>query len=244
MSTNLTRFDNNGLELLIDRSNGAVFATQGMLANICKVKSQQIAQFRGHSDLIKTLPVEDSRGITQESKLYPEELILDCIVKFNPELLKELINAGLRVYLHRLAGYEIKSTAIACGDQLKDIASQKMAEALVKIEEQHSMVEHWRNIHTKQKAIYDKLTTIDLPRVIDEITHNVVMKEDLTKKYEIDLAVQKACFENKIVNELKAKINDALIAKNHAWAEMNNAKDRVELSNSMLNSLRLILGNN
>ena len=84
---NLQKYENNNLELLINQETGEVFASQGMLAKMCKVDSTQIRRFTGGSESIKTLPVEDSRGVWQEMKLYPEKLIKECFAKFNPELL-------------------------------------------------------------------------------------------------------------------------------------------------------------
>lgn len=107
---NLQRFEQNGLELIINLSTGEVFASQGAIARICQCESTQIRRFRGDSQLIKTLPVKDSRGVCQETKLYPEQLIKECLAKFNPELLLKCVDAGLRLYLHGLAGfkYEVK----------------------------------------------------------------------------------------------------------------------------------------
>lgn len=68
--SNLTRFNQDGIEILIDTETGESFATQGMLAKLCKVTSKQIAQYRGDNNSIKVLPVKTSRGDIRSSKLY------------------------------------------------------------------------------------------------------------------------------------------------------------------------------
>lgn len=110
---NLSRFKKEELELIINTNSGEVFSSQGMLARMCKASSKQIAQYtRGDTESIKTLPVMDSRGVIQPTKLYSEKLIKKCLVKYNPELLDECLDIGLRAKLHQMAGYEILSTAI------------------------------------------------------------------------------------------------------------------------------------
>ncbi|MGL6343749.1 MAG: hypothetical protein ACRC80_31975 [Waterburya sp.] len=46
-------------------------------------------------------------------RLIPESVILSAITKYKPDLLMACAAAGLRVFLHRLAGFEVLSTAIA-----------------------------------------------------------------------------------------------------------------------------------
>jgi phage antirepressor YoqD-like protein len=111
--TNLTRIENKGIELIIDRITGEVFASQGMVARICECESTQIRRFKGDDFALKSLEIEDSRGVTQKIKLYPEQLIKECLLKFNPEKLLACVDAGLRVYLHKLAGFSVTSTATA-----------------------------------------------------------------------------------------------------------------------------------
>lgn len=65
----LARFNSNDLELIINVSSGEVFASQSALANICQCDSTQIRRYRGDSDLIQSLPVEDSRGVIQMTKI-------------------------------------------------------------------------------------------------------------------------------------------------------------------------------
>lgn len=112
MVSDLTRFSKDEYEVLINTSTGESFCTQGMLAKICKCESTQIRRYRGDSSLLITASVADSRGVTQESVLYPEKIIKECLAKFNPDLLLECADAGVRVFMHKLAGFEITSSAV------------------------------------------------------------------------------------------------------------------------------------
>lgn len=111
----LARYENNGIELLINTETGESFATQGMIAKICNQESSTIRYFlnkTGVENTAKLLPVKDSRGVEQLSKVYDESVIFDVIANYNPELLKNCAKVGLRVYLHKLAGFEVISTAV------------------------------------------------------------------------------------------------------------------------------------
>lgn len=110
----LQRFDNSGIELIINTKTGEVFATQGMLAKICNQEQTSIRyhlQKWGVGESLKDISVKDSKGVEQLSKLYNEEAIYEILAKYKPELLVQCAKAGIRVYLHTLAGFTVSSTA-------------------------------------------------------------------------------------------------------------------------------------
>ncbi|HEY9705454.1 MAG TPA: hypothetical protein V6C58_23655, partial [Allocoleopsis sp.] len=83
-NSTLVSFQQDGLELVINNATGEVFAGQNALAKMCNCESSDIRKYRGGSELVKSLPVKGLRGGTQIVKLYPEQLIKECLVKFNP----------------------------------------------------------------------------------------------------------------------------------------------------------------
>lgn len=135
----LQRFVNDGIELIIDTSNGDVFASQAAIARMCKCESTQIRRLVGDSLLRKTLQVKDLRGVSQSMKLYPEQLIKECFAKFNPELLLRCGDAGLRVFLHRMAGFEITSSAVA--PSISEYRPSKALLASREVKEIHENIE-------------------------------------------------------------------------------------------------------
>lgn len=111
---NLQRYKNNELELIIDKETGEVFATQGMIAKLCKQESTTIRQFldkRNVTKPVKQLPIKDSRGVIQLSKLYDEDAIYETLAKYKPELLITCAKAGIRLYLHRLVNLNFSSSS-------------------------------------------------------------------------------------------------------------------------------------
>lgn len=117
-NSNLTRYDNNGIELIIDTTTGESFATQRGYARMSG-KTQSTINSRinrmtegERNQYIKTAEA-DTQGGLQGVRLIPEDLITEWIVKDNPEMAKQLMKLGVRVFLHQLAGFNVKSDAIA-----------------------------------------------------------------------------------------------------------------------------------
>lgn len=112
VQTSLARYDNDGLELIIDQSNGAVFASQKALARMCGVTPRAIRKRKNKGgDQINVISAQaPSAGGVQGGDLFDENAIFEALEEYNPKLLVQCAKAGLRMYLHGLAGYryEIK----------------------------------------------------------------------------------------------------------------------------------------
>jgi hypothetical protein len=112
VQTSLTRYDNNGLELIVDQSNGAVFASQRALARMCGVTPKAIRDWRNKGVYqINVISAQIStKGGVQGGELFDEDAIFEVFKEYNSDLLVQCAKAGLRMYLHGLAGYryEIK----------------------------------------------------------------------------------------------------------------------------------------
>jgi len=126
--TNLIAFNQDDTELYIDTDSGASYASisgyarmsgmseSGIRYRVNKVLSvrsfdgENVPQtdtgkgFERSQFPLKTL-VTTVSGNTTEAVLIPESLIAKWIVKDNPELAGAMMSAGVRVYLHGLAGY-------------------------------------------------------------------------------------------------------------------------------------------
>jgi len=104
--------------LYIDHSTGEVFATASALANITETHHTTIKRYVENKLLPEggtNTPLETAETLTtgglQRGHKISEPQILSCIAKFKPELLQACAAAGLRVYLHGLAGYDYKPVA-------------------------------------------------------------------------------------------------------------------------------------
>jgi hypothetical protein len=102
---NLTRFDQDGLELFINE-DGAVFASQRALARMCGKDERTIRRWKGAA-LIPLLSAEiQTEGGLQGAALFDEKAVGMALIRYNPELAQKCFQAGLRVFLYGLAGFQ------------------------------------------------------------------------------------------------------------------------------------------
>ena len=77
----------------------------------CQPRSTIQNRLKGGSEInVKTAEVLTGSGL-QVVKLLNEKLIAEWLLKDNPEMATKLLTLGIRVFLHQLAGYEVKSAA-------------------------------------------------------------------------------------------------------------------------------------
>lgn len=109
----LQRFDQDGLELVINTNTGESFATISGYARMAGLGQPAITKRLKKGDyqnLMKTAKIQTGGGM-QGHSLIPESIIADWIVKDNPKLASKMLLAGVRLYLHGAAGfqYQVKS---------------------------------------------------------------------------------------------------------------------------------------
>jgi len=123
----LKRFDQNGLELVINEATGECFASQSATARMCGKGESTIRAFvlSQQWELFSARTEAQSGG--KQSQLLNEDQIGECLAKYNPGLLAQSRKAGLRVYLHRLAGYEVRVQAVTPLPTPKELAYMLIA---------------------------------------------------------------------------------------------------------------------
>jgi phage antirepressor YoqD-like protein len=103
------RFDKDGIELVINTQTGESFATQ---AGYCRMSGKAKSTI---SERFGKLPLNEAEiqtpGGIQGVRLINEDLIAEWLPKDNPLMSTQLLKLGVRVFLHKLAGYEVRSTA-------------------------------------------------------------------------------------------------------------------------------------
>ena len=109
----LQRFDHDGIELIINTETGEIFASISGL----REKGLEQAQ------------IETASGL-QTVELIPENLICQWLIKDNHELALKVMQLGVRLFLHTLAGFQVKSEAIETNKQLES----QVAELTAKID--------------------------------------------------------------------------------------------------------------
>jgi phage antirepressor YoqD-like protein len=140
---NLARYENNGIELIINTSTGESFASLAGYARMSGVNYSTIRKryerLKG-SDInsIKTAEVFTQGGL-QVVTLIPEELIIEWLPKDNPQMATQLMKLGVRVYLHTLAGFKVETNAVETFDLPKTYL--EALKALVASEEEKSLLQ-------------------------------------------------------------------------------------------------------
>jgi hypothetical protein len=112
----------DGIEIHIDTETGASYASLSATARMCSTNDKEVQptqikrliESNGFETVTKTPLLEAEVHTTTGLKtvtFLDEKQILGCLVKYNPNLLINFAEVGIRVYLHKLAGYEVTSTA-------------------------------------------------------------------------------------------------------------------------------------
>lgn len=134
LNQNLQRFDNDGLELIINTDTGEVFASQRAISRMVDKALSTVQNFLSKADRniqAVNAQVKTDSGV-QGVLLYDENTVYEVFAKYKPELLIQCAKAGIRVYLHTLAGFKVTSTAAA-----KELSPLEILEQQVRLMRQH-----------------------------------------------------------------------------------------------------------
>ena len=161
----LQRFDKDGIELIIDTQTGESFASISGYARMSgkaqSTISGRLATYR--NEALKTAEILTTTGL-KTVRLISEDLICKWLPKDNPELASQVLKLGVRLFLHTLAGFRVKSEAIA---EVKQLESQ-----ILKLSEEKQILEEL--IETQKAMIADfssKNSMLDYKRLVIEELH-------------------------------------------------------------------------
>lgn len=105
----LTNFCQDGWELVINEETGETYASQNALARMCGVTDSTIFSWRTSAQItVLDAEILTATGL-KTSPLFDENSIYKTLAKYNPTLLIQCAKAGLRIYLHGLAGYRYQA---------------------------------------------------------------------------------------------------------------------------------------
>lgn len=161
----LQRFDKDGIELIIDTQTGESFASVSGYARMSgKAQSTISGRLATHrNEVLKTAEILTTTGL-KTVRLISEDLICQWLPKDNPELASQVLKLGVRLFLHTLAGFRVKSEAIA---EVRQLESQ-----IVKLSEEKQILEEL--IKTQKTMIADfssKNSMLDYKRLVIEELH-------------------------------------------------------------------------
>jgi hypothetical protein len=108
------------MDLVIDTQSGETFASVSAVARMCLCGESKIRHFL-NSQKIDTIKAEvpTATGF-KTSRLLNESQILTVVHRYRSELLIKFAQAGLRVFLHQLAGYKVSSAVQKTSDDTLD----------------------------------------------------------------------------------------------------------------------------
>lgn len=116
-NSSLIRYENDGIELIINTHTGESFATTSGYARMANLSQPAISKRINSTKqpitnkVLKGIEIHTQQGI-KTVNLITEDLICEWLPKDNPSMATQLLKLGVRSFLHKLAGYEIKSTAV------------------------------------------------------------------------------------------------------------------------------------
>ena len=132
-NSSLQRFDQDGIELIIDTQTGESFASISgyarMAGKIPSTISRRLTMSGLREKGLEQAQIETAGGLRTVA-LIPEDVICQWLIKDNYELALKVMQLGVRLFLHTLAGFCVKSEAIGTNKQLES----QIAELTAKIE--------------------------------------------------------------------------------------------------------------
>lgn len=139
----LQRFDQDGIEIIINTETGESFASVSGYARMSgKDKSTISRRMQSVAkNEAKTAEIQTTTGFKTVA-LIPESLIAQWLPNDNPEMAGKLMLLGVRVFMHKMAGYEVTSTAT-------EKVPTKFSEALLlaaKLQEEKELLEEQQRI--------------------------------------------------------------------------------------------------
>lgn len=128
----LQRFDQNGIELIINTQTSENFASINGYARMSGKLASTISRRLKllHKEGLDQAEILTTTGLKTVA-LISEDLICQWLPKDNPKLASQILKLGVRLFLHTLAGFQVKSDAIETNKQLES----QIAELTAKIDE-------------------------------------------------------------------------------------------------------------
>ncbi len=117
---NLTRFDNDGIEIFID-NKGNSFASLSGVARMTEKAPTTIKRLAA----LRNFELHEAQIDTATGKktvtLFDEDQILVVLKKYNPDRLMQFAKLGIRTALHQIAGFEQKPISVQLSLEPLDI---------------------------------------------------------------------------------------------------------------------------
>ncbi len=124
----LQRFDNDGIELVINTQTGESFATAKGYSRMSNKEYDTIKK-RCQRGGLTNVEIPTEQGI-RWGTLVSEDLIAEWLPKDNPSMATRVMKLGVRLFNHTIAGFDVVSTAVEKKDLGGFQIPQTLSEAL------------------------------------------------------------------------------------------------------------------
>ena len=164
-NSSLQRFDQDGIELIIDTQTGESFASQAGYARMSGVDystiRKRVERLGVTLEPLKRSQIETVDGFRAVT-LIPEDLICQWLIKDNHKLALKVMQLGVRLFLHTIAGFQVKSDAIETNEQLES----QIDELTAKIDEldykEAAYIDEIWALKDRIKEIEDEKSTLEV----------------------------------------------------------------------------------
>ncbi len=168
--SNLARFENDGIELVIDTQTGEAFATQSGYARMSGLTVRGVGKRLEklmNSGTVKTDEIDTGYGF-KAVNLIPADLVYDWLFEDNKDLARVMGKTGATVYMHQLAGYKISSSAIAPATPALLQTYVEALKALVQAEEEK-----------EQLALENSMQAAQIDELEEDVDHLSELVDEL-----------------------------------------------------------------
>ncbi len=158
----LQRYDNDGLELVIDDQTGEAFASVSGYARMSGKTKQAISKRATvNQNTVKTAEIQTTTGL-KTVNLIPADLIFEWMMGDNPSLAVEMGKAGATLYLYGLAGYQVKAEPKPQTPQTYIEALRALADAEEEKEKQRALLERQQmELQLAEEDVQQLSTAVD-----------------------------------------------------------------------------------
>ena len=225
------RFDKDGIELIIDTATGESFASINGYARMSGKDKSTISRRIGTvaSGTHKTGEVLTTSGLKTVA-LIPESLIAEWLPKDNPTLASQLMLLGVRVFMHKLAGFEVTTNAVSPPalpqnylEALKALVASEEEKAVLvaKVEKDAPLVEYAEAVQCSDTDIdfntFAKMIGTGRTRLFRALRDLGVIMQNSTLPYQkwMDAGYFEACQE--ITGDGKLRPFAVITGKGQIW---------------------------
>jgi hypothetical protein len=188
----LARLEHENLELFVNESTGEVFASQASIARMTQKARSTISDWaKGVRDEYLIDAEIPTNGGVQGVRLFTEDAIFDAFSRYAPDLLVQCAKAGIRVYLHRMAGY---SVSVAKPKTHLEILAD-MAQALVAQEQVMLKMQLEQQMQSEKIAEIEAITHQhdgEIDRIFNPNGHYFSVMGYFSKFLKISISIKKA----------------------------------------------------